>query len=332
MADLCCQLHCHDSMSFKDGLAPIEKLVERAAELEQPGIGCTNHGHVYSAPRFFRACSKFNIRGVIGMEAYEAVPHTWDPDPSGPHHALFKGKWQEGVHRYYHLTLWVMNQKGWENLCAIHTQSYTKGFKPKNQPLVDRDTLERHNEGLLLGLGCPQSRTNRALEQGFQEGIDAAKWYFDVFGDRVYVEVMAALPEQVRMLADQRKLAKYFGRPTMGVNDVHYLTRDDGVLRGPHHMLVMARKFKSKDTEAAESADRSDDAFGSWYGSDQFYVKTRQEMVQSGIFQAEVDTSLLFLDRVNFDFLAMDEPKPPTARIPDIGVDLDFDHYVLSHS
>lgn len=330
MSDRCVQLHVHNSHSFLDGLAPAADLVARAAELGQPGIGLTNHGHLFAAPPFFSACKQHGIKGVIGMEAYEAVPHTWDPDPEGPHVRLFKEEYDVNKPRYYHLTLWAMNQQGWENLCAIHTKSYTKDYKPKNQPLVDRATLEQHHEGIIVGLGCPQSRTNRALERDYNQALAAAKWYFDVFDDRVYVEVMSVLPEQVRMLSDQRKLAKYFNRPTLGVNDVHYVWKKDGAFNGPHHTLVMARKYKSAAVAETETGDASDEAFGSWYGADGFYMKSRDEMIQAGIFPAEIDVSLEILDRVEFDFYAMPEPKPPTAHIPGPGVDLEFDAFVAA--
>lgn len=331
MTDACCQLHCHSSLSFKDGLPSEAGLVIRAKDLGQPGIGLTNHGHLYGAPRFFKACKEHNMKGVIGMEIYEAMPHVWDPDPAGPHHALFKGKWEEGKWRYFHLTLWAQDQTGWENLCAIHTKSFTQGFKPKNQPLVDRATLEQHSAGVIVGLGCPQSRTNRTLEtQGYSAALAAAEWYFEVFPGRVYVEVMTATPDQMRMLTDQRNIAKHFGAETVGTNDIHYLVRSDGVLNGPHHMLVQARKHKSAATAEAETQDRSDDSFGDWYGSSDFYVKTRAEMIESGVFAREVDVGLEILDRVTFDFNGMPPPQPPVAHVPPPGENPAFDAWLAS--
>ena len=70
----------------------------------------------------------------------------------------------------------------------------------------------------------------------------------DVFGDRAYVEVMGNLPDQQAALRPQRKLAKHFGRPTVAVNDVHYVVQSDGYENGSHHTLVQARKFKSSAT------------------------------------------------------------------------------------
>lgn len=343
--DACVQLHSHSSYSFKDGLAPPGDLVKRAAELGQPGIGLTDHGVLFGAPALFKACNEHKIHGIIGMEIYEAIPHEIDEeleraarsgqeDVAGVENsewARFKSKYDPAHPRYHHLTMWAMDQEGWENLCYLHTLSFTSSHKPKNQPLIDRASLETHSEGLIVGLGCPASRTNWTLQnQGYEAAIEAAEWYFEVFGDRVYVEVMGNLPDQQAALRPQRKLAKHFGRPTVAVNDVHYVVRADGVENGPHHTLVQARKYKSTATADESSTDKSDDSYGAWYGSDEFFLKSRQEMVQTGLLVPEVDQTLEILDRTQFDFMQMIKPGKPHALVPEPGQDPGFDTYLAT--
>lgn len=339
--DACCQLHSHSAYSFKDGLAPPHELVARAAELGQPGMGLTDHGVLFGAPALFKACADYDIQGVIGMEIYEAVATEIDPametearsgvEIPESEWTRFKAKYDPEHPRYYHLTLWAMNQVGWENLCRLHTQSFTLPYKPKNQPLIDRASLEAHNEGLIVGLGCPASRTNWTMAaHGYEAAIEAAKWYFEVFEDRVYIEVMGNLPDQIRALNSQRKLATYFGRPTVAVNDVHYVVQSDGVENGPHHTLVQARKFKSTATADESSTDKSDDSYGSWYGSDEFFLKSRAEMIQTGLLVPEIDQTLEILGRIDFDFMAMTKPDKPHALVPSPGEDLAFDAYLAA--
>lgn len=325
-----CQLHVHSRYSFKDGLDPVEDLVERAAELGQPGIGLTDHGVLYGAPTFFKACKQHDIKGVIGMEAYEAaVPHEFDMERDGE---VFKIKWDElnGRDRYYHLTLWVLNQKGWENLCALHTRSWTGAYHPtvRGKPLIDRASLERHHEGLMVGLGCMASRTNVQLDRyGETEAYQAAQWYVERFGDRVVMEVMGNTPEQQKLIRVQRKVAGQLGIPVLATNDVHYKDKVDGAEHAAHHILVQARAFKKADTE--QSLDKSDDGFGSWYGSDGFYMKSAEEMLATGFTPQEVELSAQILDRVDFDFSALDKPKPPIAAVPAPGEDPAFDAFCV---
>lgn len=302
----------------------------RAAELGQPGIGLTDHGNLFAAAQFFKACDDKKIKGVIGMEAYEAVPHQWDRERDIE---IVKRKMGEGP-RYFHLTLWAQNLQGWENLCALHAKSFSWNYKPRNQPLLDRALLEQHNEGLLLGLGCMASRTNVMLaNEGEDAAYESAKFYVETFEDRVYSEVMGNLSEQQMLIHPQRRLATRLGVPVMAANDVHYLDREDGVENGPHHSLVQARAHRSKKQEAEASDDKSDAGYGKWYGSDGFYLKNRDEMLHTpGITAADLDVTLSVLDRVNFKFSDMPEPAPPIAPVPDAGEDLAFDAWLLTRT
>ena len=256
------------------------------------------------------------------MEAYEAVPYSWDTEEHGH---LYK---QHDLPRYHHLTIWAMNREGWENLCKLHSTSYTKQFKPRNQPLIDRETLENHSAGLMIGLGCIASKTNKRLMDNDPDGAyETAKWYKEVFGDRAYMEIMANTADQQALIRGQRKVASKLGIPVIATNDVHYTDQQDGVEHGCHHVLVQARRWKSKKVE--ESKDKSDSGYGSWYGSDGFYVKSRDEMLRTGGLQeSEVDRTGEVLDRVTFDPSELPEPKPPEAIVPEPGEDPLFDSWL----
>lgn len=321
----CCQLHVHSTNSFKDGLTPVGELVARAAELEMPGMGLTDHGVLFGAPQLFAACAKQGIKGVIGMEAYEAVPHTFDMERDGE---IFKVKWADlgERDRYYHLTIWVLNLTGWVNLCALHSLSWSSAYNPtqRGKPLVDRASLEQHSEGLMIGLGCMASRTSQILSRsGEDEAYKHAKWYADTFPGRVVMEVMGNLPEQQAIMRSQRRIAQKLGVPVLATNDVHYKLQSEGVKDGPHHILVQARAFKKAETE--QSADRSDDGFGQWYGSDGFYLKNGTEMLATGFLPTEVEQSIAILDQVDFEFDKLPKPDPPIAAVPEPGDDPAFD-------
>lgn len=330
MSESCfCHLHAHSAYSFLDGLAQPDALVARAAELGQPGMALTDHGVMFGAPQFFKACAKHGVKGIIGMEVYEAIPHAWDPERDGH---LFKDKYDGNNPRYHHLTLWAENLEGWRNLCSLHTRSFTKDYKPKNQPLVDRASLEEFSGGVMVGLGCIASRTNFHLhhDPGTGQAYDSASWYKEVFGDRVYMEVMANLPEQQALLRDQRKLAQRLGVPVIATNDVHYRDQPDGQENGPHHVLVQARMWRKKEGEE-KSGDKSDAGYGQWYGTDQFYLKSQAEMLEtSGLLPDEVMRTAEVLDRVDFDFYDdRSKPVPPLAPVPTVGMEPAFDKWLV---
>lgn len=331
----CCQLHVHSMSSFRDGLAPEAELVARAKELGQPGIGLTNHGNLYGAPAFFKACQAHGISGMIGMEAYEAVPHTFDIETDIE---IFKVKWADlgDRDRYYHITLWAFNDVGWRNLCAMHTLSYGATHLPaagaRSKPLIDRAMLEKHNEGVIIGLGCMASRANVLIARSngdITAAYEASKWVAEHFQGRAYVEVMGNTTEQVALINPQRKLAAKLGLPTVATNDVHYVNQADGVEHGVHHILVKSRRWKKADVE--ETNDKSDDGFGQWYGSDGFYMKSFEEMLATGGLQGdEIERSVEILNRNTFDFSSIPEPQPPHIAAPVPGEDAEFDRW-LAH-
>lgn len=232
---------------------------------------------MFGAPALFSACKKHGIKGVIGMEIYEAEPHEFQMDRDGE---VFKITWAEleaqGKNRYFHLTLWALNEIGWKNLCALHRISWSQDYCPvsrsgkADKPLVDRATLAKHSEGIAVGLGCIASKTNQALikHQNDDVAYETAKWYVDTFPGRVVMEIMANVPDQQMLIRRQRKLAGRLGIPVMVSNDVHYCLQSDGIENGPHHALVKSRAFKKADDGANEdkSSDKSDDTFGAWYG------------------------------------------------------------------
>lgn len=327
----CAQLHVHSSYSFYDGQELPEGLVAEAASKGMPGMGLTDHGVIYGAPALFKACKKHSIKGVIGCEVYEAVPASFDPE-NPAHTDVFKCSWAElgGRMRYFHLTLWVLNEIGWQNLCQIHTLSHTEAYLWKNKPLVDRATLAAHSEGLLVGLGCVASRMNVDLAQGGHDltaAYETAKFYADTFPGRCVMEVMANTSDQQALIRSQRKLAQKLGVPILADNDVHYRKQEHGRLNGPHHVLVQARRFRNANVEV--SGDKSDEGYGQWYGSDGFYMKDGAEMLATGGFlPTEIEFSCELLDRVDFDFSAVPAPKPPIPSIPQPGDDPLYDAFL----
>jgi DNA polymerase-3 subunit alpha len=285
---------------------------------------------MYGAAQFFKACDNAGIKGIIGMEIYEAVPHRWDLERDK---GIMKIPFGEG-NRYFHLTVWCQNLTGWQNLCAIHTASYSENYKMpnRNQALVDRYLLEQHNEGLMIGLGCMASRTNQTImNENVDAAYESAKWYKEVFGDRVYMEVMGNLKEQIALIRPQRQIASRLGIPTIATNDVHYVHQEDGARDAAHHVLVQARMHKKAGTE--KSGDRSDAGFGSWYGTDEFYLKSYNDMMATGgIAAPDLAETVALLDRVDFDFNNLAKPSPPVAPIPEPGEDPEFERFLIEHA
>ena len=61
-------LHNHSEYSLLDGLSSVKDMAQRAAELGQTALAITDHGVMYGAIDFYRACKAVGIKPIIGME------------------------------------------------------------------------------------------------------------------------------------------------------------------------------------------------------------------------------------------------------------------------
>ena len=63
-------LHVHTEFSLLDGSNKIKEYVARVKELGMNSAAITDHGVMYGAVDFFKACKKEGIKPIIGCEIY----------------------------------------------------------------------------------------------------------------------------------------------------------------------------------------------------------------------------------------------------------------------
>ena len=133
-------LHVHTEYSLLDGSGKIKEMVARAKELGMTSLAITDHGVMYGAINFYKACRDAGIRPIIGCEGYVAPGSRFD---------------REGTitdKRYYHLVLLAENDTGYRNLMKIVSKGFTEGYYYR--PRVDHELLKQYHEGLIALSGC----------------------------------------------------------------------------------------------------------------------------------------------------------------------------------
>lgn len=60
-------LHIHSEYSLLDGMCRINELPKRAKELGMKAIALTDHGVMFGAVGFFKACKKEGIKPIIRL-------------------------------------------------------------------------------------------------------------------------------------------------------------------------------------------------------------------------------------------------------------------------
>jgi DNA polymerase III subunit alpha len=209
-------LHCHSEYSLLDGANRVDDLISKAQELEQPALAITDHGNLHAAWDFQEKAKKAGVKPIIGMEAYVA-----------PGDRRQRSRTATGAKPYYHLVLLARDAVGYRNLIKLSSLAFTEGFYTK--PRVDRELLERYNEGIIVSSACMAGEiATHLLTDDFDGAREVAAWYAEVFKGRYYLEVQAHNSEGQAQL-NQRvfKLASEVGLPVVATNDAHFLTRDD---------------------------------------------------------------------------------------------------------
>jgi DNA polymerase-3 subunit alpha len=240
-------LHVHSEYSILDGACRIPALAARAAELEMPAVGLTDHGSMAGAVELYKAAEKQGVKPLLGCEVYVA----------GDRRAQQKG--------YAHLTLLAESNEGYSNLIKLSSLGYLEGYYYK--PRVDWELLERHAKGIVALSGCLSGRVCKALEEARpQDAAAELDRLAQVFGrDSVYVELQNAhLPVQQQLVPRLVELAKTAGIPTVATGDVHYLLADDA---RAHEALL-----------CIQSGDSLKNPNHWKFETDHFYFKTPEEM------------------------------------------------------
>jgi DNA polymerase-3 subunit alpha len=282
-------LHVHSEYSLLDGACRVKELVKRAKELGMPAVALTDHGTLGGTVKFYRAAREEGIKPIIGLELYVATDR----------HS------RAGVkERNAHLTLLARDEAGYRNLVKLSTTAYLEGYYYK--PRADWELLSQHHEGLIALTGCMSGKAAMLLRDGDDTAALAEVTRLaELLGpENVYVELQdAGLPEQRELLPRLAELAERAGLKTVATNDVHYLRHEDAYA---HDALLC---IQTQSNLADENRMR--------YGSDEFYLKSAEEMEERfQDYPGATASTLEIAERCNVE-LDFGDYKLPTYPVPD---------------
>ncbi len=269
-------LHIHSEFSLLDGANRIKDLPVRAKELGMDSIAITDHGVMFGAIDFYKACKKEGVKPIIGCEVYVAPRSRTDKQPGIDNH-------------YYHLILLAKNNEGYKNLSKLVSLSFVDGYYYK--PRIDREILEKYHEGLICLSACLAGEVNQALLSGQNEKAEqVALWHKKVFGDDYYIEIQNnGIKEQV--LANQKlvQLARKLDIPLVATNDAHYLKREDAY---NHEVLLCIQTGKRMSDEDRMKFD-----------TEELYVKSPEEMSEYfSAFPDAIENTVKIAEQCNVEF------------------------------
>lgn len=325
-------LHVHSQYSILDASASISDIADRAATYGMSATALTDHGNMFGAIDFYKACKGAKVKPILGCELYVA-----------PGSRLNKKK--ESIGRTsFHLTLLAKNIQGYHNLCKLSSIGYLEGFY--YNPRIDNEVLEKHSEGLICLSGCMNSILAHEILYGTRENLfERINWHRQLFGDDYYLELQRHAMTEADLQSDgfyheswlyqqyqdfvqkQEKVnlalievSKELDIKVVATNDSHYMDRTDWKA---HEILMNIQSGEPCEIWEKDSLGqpkfRVPNPKRQTYASHELYFKSPEQM---GKLFADIpealSTSLEIADKcyVEIDFKAKHYPVyiPPTLE------------------
>src|SRR5438876_2414830 len=253
-------LHVHTEYSLLDGFSRTKKLVQQAKAQGMSHLAITDHGAMYGAIEFYKACKAGGINPIIGIEAYLT-------EDMHDHSKRFSDD-------YHHLLLLAKNNTGYYNLLKLTTIAHTEGWHLR--PRIDKGALAKYAEGLFVTSSCLSGEIPKMLlKEQEAEARKMARWYQDVFGpENFYLEIQehhgisddGQPSPQGKLNQLLYRMHKEMHIPMVATNDLHYVHADDA---GSHDVLLCVQTGKQLDTPRRMR-----------FYSKEYYLKSPEEMAR----------------------------------------------------
>ncbi len=215
------ELHAHTKSSAMDAVVSAKDLVNQAIKFGHKAIAITDHGCVQAFPEAFKTAGD-KIKILYGCEGY----------------LIEAGAPLQKDTKRYHIILFAKNLTGLKNLYKLVSASNLEHFY--RRPLIPRDVLDKHREGLIVGSACEAGEVFRAvLFNEDEKEIERIASYYDYLeiqpiGNNGYlvrnntVEDDEALRELNRKIV---RLGEKLGKKVVATGDVHFLSARDEIFR-----------------------------------------------------------------------------------------------------
>ena len=289
-------LHLHSEYSLLDGACRISDIPKAARLAGHNAVAITDHGVMYGAVSFYKACKAEGIKPIIGCEVYVARRSMYDREK----------EYDVGSS---HLILLVKNKTGWNNLIYLVSKGFTDGFYSK--PRIDTELLEKHTEGLVCLSACLAGYIPRSIIAGeYDKAEEYARRLDKAFGrGNFYLELQDhGLRDDPVVCDGIKNLSEKTGIPMVATNDVHYIKKSDAETQA----VLLCIQTNNVITEGKP--------FG--FETNEFYYKNTDEMTRLfSAYEGAIENTQKIADMCEFDFefgkTKLPRYKPENGMKPD---------------
>jgi len=208
-------LHTHSHYSLLEALPKLKALAQKAKEYGSGALTITDYGNLYNAIDLYKTCEKYEIKPIVGMEAFLASQDHTKPDDSLDN-------------RTFHLVLLAKNEHGYKNIIHFATIGNTEGVSYR--PRIDKKVLFSRSSDIFVLAGTQFSELAHLVEQNKIE--DAKKWieeYKQVFGENLYLAITYHPEDEHDTIRRETlvQLGKETDTPIVATYNTHYIDKRD---------------------------------------------------------------------------------------------------------
>ncbi|WP_462247395.1 DNA polymerase III subunit alpha [Parvimonas micra] len=282
MANDFVHLNVHTEYSLLNNFNPMEKLIEKAKELNFKAMAITDYNNMYGVIDFYKRCKKNSIKPIIGCELTLSYSNN----------------------EFYNIILLAKNNLGYKNLCKLVSNLYV--VENRNREFITFDELEKYSKNLILIVGSKRSFIRKCL---YSEDILSAKNeilnFKSLFNrEDLFLELNFHFEENDELMMNRYlEFANEVNIETVVTNDVHYLENTD------FNLFKIARCI-SKGVLLSELKEDN-------FTQAEYFLKSEEEMLK--IFSTLEDSmynTKMIAQRCNveFDFSTYHLPE---YKVPD---------------
>ncbi len=281
-------LRIHSEFSVVDGTVRIPDLIDRVAELGQPGVALTDLSNVFGLIKFYKAARSAGIKPIVGCDVW--LTNDEDRDKAS------------------RILLLVANQAGYLALCQLLTRAWLENAH-RGRAEMRREWFEGV-QGLIVLSGARGGDIGQALMAGNQElAKSLALSWKKTFPDSFYIELQRTEAE-----ADQSyvhaalSLASDCGLPVVATHPVQFI--------GPTEFQAHEARVCISEGEILTNPRRP-----RWFTRDQYLLSSAEMHERFSDVPSALANAVAIAQRCNLT-LELGQPRLPNFPTPE-GVSLD---------
>ncbi|GAA0876489.1 DNA polymerase III subunit alpha [Wandonia haliotis] len=268
-------LHNHSQFSILQSTIDVKALVNKAVELNMPGVALTDSGNMMAVFHFEKYVSGYNKKIKAERQAAEEKGEPYNKKELipviGAELNICKDRNDKrNKDNGYAVVFLAKNKNGYHNLAKMASIAYTEGFY--YVPRIDREIVEKYKEDLIVLTGNLSGEVpNLILNVGEQQAEEALVWWKERFGEDLYIELMRhGQEDEDRVNTTLLKFSQTHAVKIVATNNTYYLNKEDAK---SHDILLCV-----KDGELVSTPKGRGRGFRYGLDNEEYYFKSTEEM------------------------------------------------------